>query len=184
MIAFGDVSGKGAAAALYGSLVSGLLRTLAPRRRRPAELLKALNEVLIERKVEARYVTLCVLLWDPATRQIVMANAGALPPMICRGADILKIRVEGVPLGLLDAREYEESVFHAQAGDVLVLYSDGITDHLNAAGTEFGRHRLAQVVRTHCGLTAGDLIGLIFQELDRWSTTAFDDQTLFVMKVK
>jgi len=184
VIAFGDVSGKGAAAALYGGLVSGLLRTLAPRRRRPAELLKALNEVLIERKVEARYVTLCVLLWDPATRQIVMANAGALPPMICRGADILKIRVEGVPLGLLDAREYEEAVFQAQAGDLLVLYSDGITDHLNAVGHEFGKSRLATAVRTHCGIAAGDLISLIFQDLDRWSTTAFDDQTLFVMKVK
>ena len=68
VIAFGDVSGKGAAAALYGGLVSGLLRTLAPRRRRPAELLRALNDALIERKVEARYVTLLVLLWDPAAR--------------------------------------------------------------------------------------------------------------------
>jgi sigma-B regulation protein RsbU (phosphoserine phosphatase) len=184
VIAFGDVSGKGAAAALYGSLVSGLLRTLAPRRRRPAELLKALNEVLIDRKVEARYVTLCVLLWDPATRQIVMANAGALPPMICRGADILKVRVEGVPLGLLDAREYEEAVFQTQSADVLVLYSDGITDHLNPAGAEFGRSRLAQAVRTHCRLSAGDLIALIFKDLDQWSTTAFDDQTLFVMKVR
>ncbi len=92
---------------------------------------------------------------DPATRQIVMANAGALPPMICRGADILKIRVEGVPLGLLGAREYEESVFQAQAGDVLVLYSDGITDHLNAGGTAFGRHRLATAERTHCRLSRG-----------------------------
>jgi sigma-B regulation protein RsbU (phosphoserine phosphatase) len=183
LIAFGDVSGKGAAAALYGGLVSGLLRTLARRRRRPAELLKALNEVLIERKVEARYVTLCVLLWDPATRQIVMANAGAIPPMICRGADILKVRVEGVPLGLLDAREYEESTFQAEPGDLLVLYSDGITDHLNAAGTEFGKSRLAQQVRTHCGVPPGDLISAIFKELDQWSTTAFDDQTLFVMKV-
>src|SRR5581483_212428 len=75
LVAFGDVSGKGAAAALYGGLMNGLLRTLSPRRRSPAELLKALNDALIERKVEARYVTLCVLLWDPATRVFTMANA-------------------------------------------------------------------------------------------------------------
>src|SRR6266702_468335 len=68
VIAMGDVSGKGAAAALYGGLMSGLLRTLAPRRPRPAELMKALNDALVERKVEARYVTLGVMLWDPATR--------------------------------------------------------------------------------------------------------------------
>jgi sigma-B regulation protein RsbU (phosphoserine phosphatase) len=164
--------------------MSGLLRTLAPRRPRPAELMKALNDALVERKVEARYVTLGIFLWDPATRRIVMANAGALPPMICRGTEILKVRVEGVPLGLLDAREYEEVTFQAEAGDTIVLYSDGITDHVNTAGTEFGRGRLAQVVRAHCGGTADGLIGEIFAELDKFSKVAFDDQTLFVMKVQ
>ena len=64
-----------------------------------------------------------------------------------------------------------------------MLYSDGITDHLNAAGTEYGRGRLAQIVRGNCGQTAADLIATIFQELDKFSTTAFDDQTVFVMKV-
>ncbi|MBV9743292.1 MAG: GAF domain-containing protein, partial [Acidobacteriia bacterium] len=139
LITFGDVSGKGAAAALYGGLLSGLLRTLAPRWRRPAELLRALNDVLIERKVEARYATLCVLLWDPAVKQIVMANAGALPPLICRGEEILQVRVEGVPLGLLDSHEYEEAIFQVEPGDAIMPYSDGITDHLNDAGVEYGR---------------------------------------------
>ena len=183
VIAFGDVSGKGAAAALYGGLVSGLLRTQAPRHRRPAELQKVLNDILVERKVEARYVTLLVMLWNPGTRQIVMANAGGLPPMICRDGDILKVRVEGVPLGLLPDREYEEITFDARPGDTVVLYSDGITDHLNSAGTEYGRGRLAHVVRSHCNTTSCDLVGAIFQELDKFSTTAFDDQTVFVLKV-
>jgi sigma-B regulation protein RsbU (phosphoserine phosphatase) len=183
VIAMGDVSGKGAAAALYGGLVSGLLRTLAPRRRRPAELLKALNDALIERKVESRYVTLCVLLWDPATRLFVMANAGALPPMICRGSEILKVRVEGVPLGLLDSREYEEVPFQTQPGDLLVLYSDGITDHLSTAGLEYGRGRLAQVVRGNCEKTTSKVISEIFKDIDRFATARFDDQTLFVMRV-
>jgi sigma-B regulation protein RsbU (phosphoserine phosphatase) len=184
VISFGDVSGKGAAAALYGGLVTGLLRTLTPRRRHPAELLRALNDVLSERKVEARYVTLCVLHWDPATRRIVMANAGALPPMICRGGEILNIRVEGVPLGLLETREYEEVPFQAQPGDSIVLYSDGITDHLSPSGAEFGRGRLAQVVRTHCHTPPKELIEALFKDLDKFSTTAFDDQTVFAMKVK
>jgi sigma-B regulation protein RsbU (phosphoserine phosphatase) len=182
VITMGDVSGKGAAAALYGSLISGLLRTLAPRRRRPAELLRALNDALIERKVEARYVTLCVLLWDPATGQFVMANAGALPPMICRGAEILKVRVEGVPLGLLDSREYQEVFFQTQPGDVIVLYSDGITDHMDATGAEYGRSRLANFVRANCWRTPDELIQAIFDDVDRFATQAFDDQTLFIMK--
>jgi phosphoserine phosphatase RsbU/P len=184
VISFGDVSGKGAAAALYGGLVSGLLRTLAPRRRRPAELLKALNEALIERKVEARYVSLLVLFWDPQTRQMVMANAGALPPMICRNGETLKTRVEGVPLGLLDARDYEEATFQAEPGDTILLYSDGITDHQSRGGAEFGRGRLDQVLRAHCKCSAASLIAALFEELDRFARKPFDDQTVFAMKVK
>lgn len=184
IIAFGDVSGKGAAAALYGGLISGLLRILGRRRRNPAGLLVALNEALAERKVEARYVSLLVLSWDPSTRQFVMANAGAMPPIICRGGEILKPRVEGVPLGLLDSRQYEEVTFQAEPGDTMLLYSDGITDHLNAAGEEFGRGRLAHALRLYCKKTAPALIGAIFHDLDRFHTAAFDDQTLFAMQVK
>jgi sigma-B regulation protein RsbU (phosphoserine phosphatase) len=184
VIAFGDVSGKGAAAALYGGLMSGLLRTLAPRHRRPAALLRAINEALISRKVEARYATLTVLLWDPQTLQIVIANAGAIPPMICRGNEILKIRAEGVPVGLLEAREYEEIVFQAETADNIVLYSDGITDHQGPSGHEFGRGRLARLVRAGCRQSAAELIASVFAELDQFNPTAFDDQTVFVMKVK
>jgi sigma-B regulation protein RsbU (phosphoserine phosphatase) len=183
-LAFGDVSGKGAAAALYGSLMSGLLRTAVRRRRAPASLMKALNDALVARKVEARYVTLLVLLWHPQTRAFEMANAGALPPMICRNGEILRLRVEGVPLGLLPDRDYEEISFQAQPGDAIVLYSDGISDHMSPAGDEYGRWRLANVVRSHCKKSAQDLLDAIFADLDRFNPELFDDQTVVVLKVK
>jgi phosphoserine phosphatase RsbU/P len=184
VLAFGDVSGKGAAAALYGALVSGLLRSLAPRRSEPREIMRALNEALIERKVEARYVTLLVMLWSPHIRQFVMANAGSNPPLVCRNREILKPRVEGVPLGLLDEREYEEVVFQAHQGDTIVLYSDGVTDHLSPDGHDYGRHRLSQVVRRMCDQRAEAIVAETLADLDRFNTTPFDDQTLLVLKVK
>jgi sigma-B regulation protein RsbU (phosphoserine phosphatase) len=183
-LAFGDVSGKGAAAALYGSLMSGLLRTAVRRRRSPAALMKVLNDALVSRKVEARYVTLLVLLWHPDTRLFEMANAGSLPPMICRGGEIIKLRVEGVPLGLLPDREYEEISFQAQAGDVIILYSDGISDHMNPEGQEYGRWRLGNVVRSHSKKSAQQLLDAIFADLDRFNPELFDDQTVVVLKVK
>ena len=183
-VAFGDVSGKGAAAALYGSLMSGLLRTVARRRRTPSTLMKALNDALVDRKVEARYVTLLVLVWHPHSLQFSMANAGALPPMICRDGEILKFRVEGVPLGLLPDRDYEEISFQARSGDVFVLYSDGITDHLSPSGEEYGRRKLTDVVRASCRLSAQGVIDAIFADLDRVNRELFDDQTLVVLKVK
>src|SRR5882724_4950925 len=178
VIAFGDVSGKGVAAALFGALLSGLLRSLAPRRRSPAVLLKALNEKLIERKVESRYVALLLILWHPHSGELSMANAGALPPMICRNGEILDYSVEGVPLGLLENREYEEIQFQTQPGDTMVLYSDGIPDQGNIHAEEYGRGRLVKIVRANCQLAAQALTQKIFKDMDKFSAgaAAFDDQ--------
>ncbi len=182
-IAFGDSSGKGAAAALYGAMVNGRMRTLAPRRRSPAELMKALNDALTQRKVEGRYVTLLIVLWHAHSKSFTMSNAGGSPPMICRGNDILKVDVEGVPLGLLENREYDEVVFQAMENDLVVLFSDGVSDHLSATGEEYGRGRLAQVVRRCCNMTPKEVVAEIFADLDRFNMDRFDDQTLLIMRV-
>ena len=185
VIAFGDSSGKGAAAALYGALVGGLLRSLAPRRRSPAILLKALNTTLLERKVEAQYVTLLVLRWEAATRTMTMANAGAATPLICRAGMILKPTAEGVPVGLLDTRDYDEVQVPMQSGDLLVLYSDGVSDGLNVDGDEFGVDRIANVMTRTAASTSKQIVDAIFEELDGFTQGAdqFDDQTLLVLKV-
>ncbi len=185
VIAFGDSSGKGAAAALYGALVGGLLRSLAPRRRSPAILLKALNTTLLERKVEAQYVTLLVLRWEAATRTMTMANAGAATPLICRAGTILKPTAEGVPVGLLDTRDYDEVQVPMQSGDLLVLYSDGVSDGLNVDGDEFGVDRIANVMTRTASSTSKQIVDAIFEDLDGFTLGAdqFDDQTLLVLKV-
>jgi sigma-B regulation protein RsbU (phosphoserine phosphatase) len=184
VIAFGDSSGKGAAAALYGAVVSGLMRTMGRRHRRPAQLMRALNTKLIERKVEARYVTLLLLLWDPRTRVMTMSNAGATLPLICRGKEIIDLKMEGVPIGLLPDREYDEVEFQAQPGDLILLYSDGVSDHLSPEGKEYGRGRLSRVIRRRCWQEPEDVVKAVFADLDKFNTTLFDDQTLIVMKVK
>jgi sigma-B regulation protein RsbU (phosphoserine phosphatase) len=125
-----------------------------------------------------------LMVWHPHSRHFNMANAGAIPPMVCRDREILRPRVEGVPLGLLPDREYEEISFQSQPGDLIVLYSDGIPDHLSPAGEEYGRARLANVIKSSCNLTAQDVVDAIFGDLDRFNREPFDDQTLVVMKVE
>jgi sigma-B regulation protein RsbU (phosphoserine phosphatase) len=183
-IAFGDSSGKGAAAALFGAMVNGLMRTLAPRRRKPAELMRALNDTLVHRKVEGRYLTLVMLLWDPESRSFTMANAGGSPPMICRDGVIINLQVEGVPLGLLPDRDYEEIVFQTRPGDLVVLFSDGVSDHLSEASEEYGSARLAKILQRDCGLEPREIVRNIFADLDGFNLVRFDDQTLIVMRVK
>jgi phosphoserine phosphatase RsbU/P len=185
LIAFGDVSGKGAAAALYGALVAGLLRILAPRRQTPAQLMKLLNETLLERKVDAQYATLLLLQWSGRENVLTMANAGALPPIICRGGEVLDPRVEGVPLGLLEDRDYEQIQFQAQSGDLIVLYSDGIEDQLGEGDKDFGRDRLFRRLKKSTTCSPQDVVGAIFNDIDRFrgSSPLTDDQTLIVLKV-
>jgi len=185
LIAFGDVSGKGAAAALYGALVLGFLRTLAPRRSSPAELMRLLNEALVERKIDAQYVTLLLLLWEARTRTLKVANAGALTPIICRQAKIIDTKIEGVPLGLLDDQNYDQVTIELQTGDTVLLYSDGMEDQLRGKEEDFGRERLDQFIVQNCPLPTCGLIQSIFDELDafRGVTPLTDDQTVIALRV-
>lgn len=185
VIAFGDVSGKGAAAALYGALLGGLLRILAPRRRSPALLLQSLNETLLERKVDAQYATLLILLWESRTRHLTMCNAGAEPPILYRAGDLIKPRVEGVPVGLLEDRQYEEMGLDLQPGDLVLLVSDGVGDQLNHKGEEYGRGRLARLLRKIGGRPPEAIVEEIFRDLDRFrdDEPITDDQSVIAMQI-
>jgi len=185
MFAFGDSSGKGAAAALYGALVTGLLRSLAPRRRGPAMLMRSINETLMERKVDAQFVTLLVALWDGQSREFIMANAGSIPPFVCRQGKVRRLDVGGVPLGLLEQQEYEETVFATLPGDVILLVSDGIEDQVNPDGKQYGQSRLMRFIPGVCDLTAAEIVKAIDTDVETFRNGApvQDDQTIIVIKV-
>ncbi len=185
VIAFGDVSGKGAAAALYGALISGLLRILTPRRRSPAMLMQSLNEALLERKVDAVYATLMVLLWEPRTHRMTISNAGAEPLLISRGGQIITAKAEGMPIGLLEHQTYDEVSYQAESGDTLLLFSDGVEDQLNSNEEHFGRSRVQRLLTKHDAETPRAIVDQIFADLDafRESVALTDDQTVVTMKV-
>ena len=148
--------------------------------------MRSLNEVLLERKVDAQYVTLTLLLWESRECRLVMANAGAVPPMICRDGEIQKVRVEGVPLGLLENREYDEVTFEAKTGDLILLYSDGIQDQVNEADEEYGRQRLASVLQRLYNEPPKTIVEEIMKDLDefRGATPVFDDEPSIVSMVR
>lgn len=185
LFAVGDVSGKGAAAALYGAMVSGLLRTLAPPIRRPGAVLKALNDALTPRRIYARYVTMMLAQWCPETKTLRMANSGGVPPLILKKDGLLEVPVEGVPLGLLANREYDEVEVLLESGDVVVLVSDGIPDQTNANDEDFGRDRIVERLRATQGQSADAVANDILNAVGAFAggTPVFDDQTLIVLRV-
>lgn len=185
MLVFGDSSGKGAAAALYGALFGGLVRSIAPRRRSPSLLLAELNTALMERQVEARYVTLLAMLWQSRERKFTISNAGSTTPMICRDCEILNLTASGLPVGLLERAEYDEIEFRAQPGDVILLYSDGVSDQTNEAGQLYGEQRLARYFTSITDLPASQLSTALLEDIVRFRgpTPVHDDQTVIVLKV-
>src|SRR5450631_1200954 len=138
-IVIGDVSGKGAPAAIYAALVSGILRSHAPIEPGPAEMLRAVNFSLGERRIEAQFVSLIYAVWNDANRTLQVANSGLPRPIYCHRGKTEIIEATGLPLGLFDDADYDELTFQAEPGDLFVFFSDGILDARNRKGDLFGR---------------------------------------------
>jgi sigma-B regulation protein RsbU (phosphoserine phosphatase) len=126
-----------------------------------------------------------VALWEPREDRFTFCNAGSEPPLICRHGEMLNLPIEGVPIGLLDDRRYEEVVYQTESGDAILFFSDGVADQLNAKEEEFSRQRVVRLLKKHAKESPAAIASAVFKELDafRGSTTITDDQSVVVMKV-
>src|SRR5712671_4998303 len=149
-IVIGDVSGKGAPAAIYAPLVSGILRSHAPIEPGPAEMLSAVNLSLAERRIEAQFVSLIYAVWDDQHRTLLVANSGLPRPVLVHDGKNNVIEATGLPLGLFDDASYDEFRFKMKPGDMFVFFSDGILDARNRKGELFGRGRVEKIIE-ECG---------------------------------
>jgi len=184
-IAIGDVSGKGAPAAIYAALVSGILRSHAPIEPSPAEMLSAVNLSLAERRIEAQFVSIIYAVWDDAHRTLTVSNSGLPRPIYLHSGKTEVIEATGLPLGLFDEAEYDEFEFRMKAGDLFVLFSDGILDARNRKGELFGRGRVERIVSESAGKSAAQVVDAIFKAVAEHSAgvETFDDQTVVAIRV-
>ena len=184
-IVLGDVSGKAAPAALFAALVSGIMRSAANQQLSPGQMLEHLNDALQERKLESQYVTMLFALWNDENRTLQVANAGAVPPIFCRGGEVTTLQAEGFPLGMFADVKYEEFSVATQPGDAFVFVSDGITDAENAQGEMYGTDRLTGFLCSHRNLPSGEIADAIFADVARFqgSKDRFDDETILVLRV-
>ena len=185
-IVVGDVSGKGAPAAIYAALVSGILRSHAPIEPGPAEMLSAVNFSLGERRIDGQFVSLIYAVWDDRNRTLQVANSGLPRPIYCHDGKIEIIEATGLPLGLFDEADYDELSFRAKPGDMFVFFSDGILDASNKAEELFGRERVGEIVAANPNASADEVVKLIFKAVAEHASgeEAFDDQTVVAIRVK
>src|SRR6266849_4100732 len=185
-IVIGDVSGKGAPAAIYAALVSGILRSHAPIEPGPAEMLSAVNLSLGERRIDGQFVSIIYAVWDDERRTLQVANSGLPRPIYCHDGKIEVIQATGLPLGLFDEADYDEFSFKAKPGDLFVFYSDGILDARNRDGRSFGRERVEEIVLGCVTKSADCVVNEIFKAVTEHAAgvDTFDDQTVVAIKVK
>ena len=181
----GDVSGKGAAAAIYGALTIGIIRSLADQELPPSEMLKAVNQALMEGAIDERYVALAYTLWDDVALTFRMANSGLPRPIRYRNGQIQLIEAVGTPLGMLAEVHCEEICVEALPGDVYLFLTDGIVEACNSREQEFGYPGLEAVLRNCDGASASELRDALTRALAAHceGVEAQDDQTLLILKV-
>ncbi len=185
-IAVGDVSGKGAPAAIYAALVSGFLRSHATAEPGAAEMMARINTSLNERPIDAQYISMIYAIWDEPQQHLTISNSGLPRPIFCREGKVETVDLAGLPMGLFAEAQYDELTYEARPGDTFVFVTDGIVDATNSHGEMFGRHRLEHVVAAHCSSSAKDLVDAIFDSVSRHvaGVDAFDDQTVVAIKIR
>ncbi len=191
VVAVGDVSGKGAPAALYGAFAAELVRSRTMRRRFTPDrfsvsgVLQAMNTTLHERQLEEYYCTLCYAFFDFSRRIVTLSNSGLPYPIHCSSTSCGQIELPGVPLGSFPGVSYDEVSIELKRGDVFVFCTDGIFEARNEAGTEFGASRLADVVSRTYGQSAREIVDAIFEETAsfRGAEPQGDDMTAVAVKI-
>jgi phosphoserine phosphatase RsbU/P len=185
VIALGDVSGKGTAAALLMSSLHAAIHAQSASHDSLVDTISAVNRYLADNIPANRFVTLFYAELDPASGALAFLNAGHNPPLIVHSAGTVEqLASGGLPLGIKPDAEYREGRTQLQRGDVLVVYSDGVTEAVSPTGEEFGATRLYEVVSRNINASASGIRDRIESSLTKFAqgTSAADDITLVIVK--
>jgi sigma-B regulation protein RsbU (phosphoserine phosphatase) len=185
VIALGDVSGKGTAAALLMSSLHAAVHAQSASHDSLVGTISAVNRYLADNIPSNRFVTLFYAELDPESGALSFLNAGHNPPLIVHAAGTVEqLASGGLPLGIKPDAEYREGRTQLQRGDVLCIYSDGVTEAVSPTGEEFGPTRLYEVVSRNIDASAAGIRDRIESALTKFAqgTSAADDITLVIVK--
>jgi len=182
-----DVSGKGVPAALFMALSRTLVRANVAGNATPSEAIRRAGNLIAEDDRSSMFVTLFYSVLDSKKRTLTYVNAGHNPPFMFRRAsgDIVLLEAKGIALGVMPNIELEEKEIALREGDIVVLYTDGVTEAINNKEEQFGQERLISIAEKNCNLPASELVKRIRQEVTEFSQgqPQFDDLTLMILKV-
>ena len=185
IVALGDVSGKGPSAALLMSSLHAAVHAHSDTHNSLAKTIGAVNRYLVDSTPANRFVTLFYAELDPKNGSLAFLNAGHNPPLICHaGGTMEQLAAGGLPLGIMANADFREGKTRLRPGDVLVIYSDGVSEAVNPKGEEFGPTRLYETVSRNLDASAAGIRDRIESALTKFcqGTPAADDITLVICK--
>jgi len=195
-LALGDISGKGLSASLLMASLQALMRSQAPLRGySPAALISDINRLMCNSTDGSKYATFFCSIYNDKNRELTFVNAGHNPPMLFRRngksdqgeptCQVLRLTTGGTVVGIFPGAQYEQEALSLCRGDVMVVFTDGVTEAFNADNEEFGEERLAAVVRGSIDRPCPEIRDRIMSEIDQFVAEApqHDDITLLVLRV-
>jgi sigma-B regulation protein RsbU (phosphoserine phosphatase) len=187
-MAIGDVAGKGISAALLMATLQSSLRTHlnagAGGRLSTSWLVSRLNQQLFATTSAEKFVTFCLGLYDEPSSSFTYTNAGHVPPLLVRNGGVQQLEVNGTVVGAFPFSEYGQSFVVLEAGDLLVCYTDGITEPENAYGEMFGEERLMDLLSKNAHRSEAEIVEMILDGVRQWTASdeLQDDMTLLLAR--
>jgi sigma-B regulation protein RsbU (phosphoserine phosphatase) len=190
-LAIADVAGHGVSASLHMASIQALLRTLVPVNKSPAEVMRQVHKLFIHNIRFETFVTFFIGAFDSSTKRLTYCNAGHQPPLVLhktmsKNESVEMLRPTGAAIGLVEEAEFAEKTIELQEEDLLVLYTDGVTESVNPQNQEFGRERLVKLSREVNNTPVREVVQHIRQRLEEFSEgePLADDTTIVLCKIK
>jgi serine phosphatase RsbU (regulator of sigma subunit) len=185
-VVIADVADKGVPAALYMALSRTLVRTMAIDGRPPSAAVARANDLILADAPSELFVTLFYAILEPGSGKIAYVNAGHMPVLLVRAADgtVEELHTHGMALGVVPGLEFKEAAAHLDPGDMMILYTDGVIESMDAGQQMFGKERLTRVLRDHRTQSAVQLAETVNETIVAFvgDVPQFDDFTLVVAK--
>src|SRR5205085_2513713 len=185
IVTIGDVAGKGSPAALLMALLLAVLRTLVDEELEACALVARLNRQICRHSPASRFITLFYAMYAPGTGALTYVNAGQNPPLLRRAdGSIERLEGTGIALGMFEGSTYEARETSVRPGDLLILYSDGVTEAENPAGQPFEEAGLGRVVTAYGDDPPADLARSIVRAVEAHAKDSrfTDDLTVLILK--
>ncbi|MBM3119748.1 MAG: stage II sporulation protein E [Chloroflexi bacterium] len=185
-IIIADVSGKGVPAALFMALSRALVRANVADNPTSSQAMQKANSLISQEAKMGMFVTLFYAVLDPEKRRLQYVNAGHNPPFVVKksSGDVVLLRASGIAMGVMDEVSLEEKEIELDSNDIVVFYTDGITEAINKVGEQFGEKRLIETINQNADLPVKDLMGRVKDEVFTFAQDQpqYDDFTLVLLK--